>query len=119
MKKDQIKINIEGQDYNVNLEKAIELGVISKDSSIKDFNVGDLFVTKYGIKMIIVDHGYFFGLEKAKYNIIGLGNSFKVYSDFRSGATKDEMIEYLNNENYKFVKNLNKDLENLLGNVLV
>ena len=117
MKKDQIKISIEGQDYNVNLEKAIELGVISKDSTIKDFNVGDLFVSKYGIKMIIVDHGYFSGVEKAKYNIIGLRNSFQVYSDFRSGATKDEIINYLNDVNFKFVKNLNKDLENLLGNV--
>lgn len=121
MKQDQIKINIEGQDYNVNLQKAIELGVISKDSTIKTFEVGDLFVNEVGIKMIIVDHGYNFSNSKMKrYNIMGLWNTFQVYSDLSpDGATKEEMLEFLNDGKCKFVKNLNIDLENLLDNFLV
>lgn len=123
MKKDQIKISIEGQDYNVNLQKAIELGVISKDSTIKDFRVGDAYKFDNGNVIVIVENGYnpiYIKNSPSMYNICGLERGLEVYSTFgRNGVTKEEMLEYLNKHKSKltFIKNINNDFKHILSDI--
>ena len=123
MKKDQIKISIEGQDYNVNLEKAIELGVISKDSTIKDFRVGNAYKFDNGNVIVIVDNGYnptYPIKSPLMYNICGLERGLEVYSTLgRNGVTKEEMLEYLNERKSKltFIKNINNDFKRILSDI--
>lgn len=117
-----MKVTIEGKEYEIDIEKAKELGVLKEDATIKDFKVGDVFVpASGGYKIIIVQNGFACSSEEQKYNIAGL-YGFEIYSDFGSqGLNKTEMLAWLNEswngEHAKFIKNINNDIEELLSNL--
>lgn len=119
----EITVNIEGKEFIIDLEKAKELGVLKEDKTIKDLQVGDVFLLASGSKVIIVQNGYnnIYSDTEQRYNFAGLGYSLDLYSSFgKEGGTKEEVLAYLNNGNYflerptKFLKNINKDVENFL-----
>jgi hypothetical protein len=121
----EITVNIEGKEFIIDLEKAKELGVLKEDKTIKDFQVGDVFLLASGSKVIIVQNGYnnIYSDTEQRYNFAGLGYSLNLYSSSsfgKEGGTKEEVLAYLNNGNFfserpaKFLKNINKDVEKLL-----
>jgi hypothetical protein len=120
----EIKITIEGKEYNIDIEKAKELGVLKVpkvDTTIKSFEVGDVFSSGFDA-ILIVQNGRPLISAEQRYNIAGLDGLF-LYSDFGSeGVSKEEMLAYLNKGDdgfgYKFVKNVNSEIETLLRNTL-
>lgn len=116
-----MKVTIEGKEYEIDIEKAKELGVV-KENTIKDFEVGDVFsLPWYGDNIIIVQNGYVSSSKEQKYNIAGL-DGLGLYSDFGSqGLNKTEMLAWLNKSNNgmhaKFIKNINNDIQKLLSNL--
>ena len=109
------KIEIEGKEYSIDIEKAKSMGLlIEQKTRIEDFDVGDLFRLPSDTNIIIVTNGYNFD---QMFNIIGLRDGFKMYSDFgRDGLSYDDMLEWLNKREAVFVKNLNKDLNKIIEN---
>lgn len=109
------KIEIEGKEYSIDIEKAKSMGLlIEQKTLIEDFDVGDLFKFPCGSNVIIVTNGYRF---EPMYNIIGLSDSFEMYSDFgRDGLSYNDMLEWLNKGKAVFVKNLNEDLRKIIEN---
>jgi hypothetical protein len=119
-----INITIEETEYIFDIEKAKELGVLKEDKTIKDLQVGDVFLLSSGSRVIIVQTGYtsiYDSNNEQRYNFAGLGKGLDLYSSFgKEGGTKEEVLSYLNNGNSfserpaKFLKNINKDVEKLL-----
>ena len=117
----EIKVTIEGEEYNIDIEKAKELGVLKEDKTIKDFQVGDVFSTGFD-PILIVQNGWPITSKEQRYNIAGLDGLF-LYSNFGDkGLSKEEMLKYLNKGDdgfgYKFVKNVNSEIETLLRKTL-
>ena len=114
-----VTVQISGKDYIIDIAKAKSLGVLKEDAAIKYFKVGDVFVTDtVGSAVIIVSAGY-----SNRYSIAGLGGGLNVFSDFGAhGATREEMLKFLNAKTQgftkKFVKNINADFSLLLAKVL-
>jgi hypothetical protein len=117
----EITIQIEGKDFTINLEKAKSLGLLKEDRSIKEFFVGDVFSLGFE-PILIVQNSYPDTSKEQRYNIAGSDGLF-LYCDIGiKGASKEEMLMYLNKERsgcgLKFVKNINSEIETLLRNTL-
>jgi hypothetical protein len=120
----EIKVTIEGEEYNIDIEKAKELGVLKVpkvDTTITDFKVGDVFSSGFG-PVLIVQNGWPLISAEQRYNIAGLDGLF-LFSNFSDkGLSKEEMLAYLNKGDaglgYKFIKNVNSEIETLLRNTL-
>jgi hypothetical protein len=115
----EITIQIEGQDFIIDLDKAKELGVIKENPIIKDFNVGDVFLY-CGSKVIIVKTGYNSVFEEQRYSLAGLYGTLNLFSSFgKEGATKEVVLGYLNGQhaNTKFLKNIDKDIRKFLETI--
>lgn len=110
-----MKIEIEGKEYSIDIEKAKSMGLlIEQKTRIEEFDVGDWFKLPCGSNIIIVTNGY--RLDRM-YNIIGLCDSFEMYSDFgRDGLSYNDMLEWLNKSDAVFVKNLDEDLRKIIEN---
>ena len=114
----EITLNIEGKEYTIDIEKAKSLGILKEDKTIKDFKVGDVYLYKETTKIIIVENGYCDVNTLHRWNIAGLDQGLRVYSDFgRNGASKEQMLEYLNDGPKKFIKNINEDIKSLMRNL--
>jgi len=120
-----MKIEIEGKKYVIDTEKALSLGVLKEDKVITSFEVGDLYIIDpHDTPVVIVEHGYKYSSTDLKepklYNIIGFNYTLQNYSDFRKGATEEQMIEFLNRQitfGAKFIKNINQDFHALVQKV--
>lgn len=116
----EIKVTIEGEEYLIDIDKAKELGVLKEDKTIKDFKVGDVFAwADNGCALLIVENGFQHN-KPQKYNIAGL-NGLYVYSSFKTeGATREQMLKYLNTPVYglRYVKNINSEIKTLLQDAL-
>jgi len=108
-----MKIEIEGKEYEIDINRAKELGICKETpKKITDFSVGDVFESKDYLRILIVHSSY----SKTKYNIAGL-NGLRLYSDFGENPIgTEQMLEYLNNhQTYKFIKNINSDIDSLIN----
>lgn len=120
MKNKTSKVTINGKPYNIDLQRAKKLGVISPINEIVDFEVGDLFRSKSSNdRIVIVETSW----NSNRYNIIGCGG-FKHYSDFgEEGLSREDMLAYLNGEGdedntkYVFLTNLNKEMDELIDRI--
>lgn len=104
-----MKIEIEGKEYEIDISRAKELG-ICKETKITDFSVADVFENKNGSRILIVQSSYSF----AKYNIAGLSGLY-LFSNFDEPLSREQMLLFLNNREYKFIKNINSDIETLIN----
>lgn len=116
-----MKVTLEGKEYEIDIEKAKELGVIKEDNSIKDFEVGDVFSSGFN-PILIVQNGWPDASKEKRYNIAGLDGLY-LYSDMgNKGVGKQEMLDWLNDreryEGLQFIKNVNSEIDTLLRNTL-
>jgi len=104
-----MKIKIENEQYEIDVNRAIELGICKKVRDILDIRVGDVFVDDCGTRLLIVESAY----NSSRYNIAGLyGLDF--YGDFDEPQTINEMLDFLNDKGYKFVANINDEISELI-----
>lgn len=121
-----ITVHINGKDFIIDIAKAKSLGLLKADTTIRDFRVGDVFMTSHSSAIIIVKYGYASGEQK--YSIAGLNGGSDIFSDFSDKgatkvfgcATKEEVLKFLNRPHagIKFIKNINADFSLLLARVL-
>jgi hypothetical protein len=113
-----MKITIEEKGYEIDLERAKELGLCEEVAKeITDFNVGDVFEYQSEERVLIVQSEHGDKSEHgARYNIAGL-NGLEVFSDFGSGLLNhQQMLKWLRDNEYSFVANINDDIEELIKN---
>jgi hypothetical protein len=108
-----MKIEIEGKEYEIDINRAKELGLCKETpKKITDFSVGDVFESKQGSRIIIIQCLYSYSY---KYNIAG-NYGLYLYSDFgKNPLNQEQMLDFLNKHEYKFIKNINSDIETLIS----
>jgi len=115
-------LTLDNKEYKVNLNKLIQLGLIEDtdadvdsepdlDEKIENIQAGDVFQTEFN-SVLIIECNYSDYSDKL-YRIAGL-DGLTVYSDFESPVDADSMIAFLNEDGYKFVKNINDDIYELI-----
>lgn len=112
-------LTLANKEYKVDINKLIELGLIQNtsdsedlDSKIEWFEAGDVFRAEF-TSVIIMETSHDYGEEK-RYQIAGL-NGLKVYSDFPEPVGFGTILSFLNDGDYKFVKNINEDVDKLIN----
>jgi len=111
----EIKVTLEGEDFYIDIEQAQKLGLLRDKPTISNFHIGDLFKTRVNGYIIIVPCGH-----NNRYSIGGL-YGFDIFSNFgKEGATKEEIIAYLNQSvvNAKYIKNVNRDVDALMQKLI-
>lgn len=107
-----MKITIEDNEYEIDVERAIELGICKKArKEITNFNVGDVFEGQAGVRVLIIQSKFF----ADEYNIAGICGVL-LYSDFAKPLSAKQMIDYLNENGYEFVDNINEQIHDLIAN---
>jgi len=115
-------LTLDNKEYKVNLNKLIQLGLIEDtdadvdsepdlDEKIENIQAGDVFQTEFN-SVLIIECNYSDYSDKL-YQIAGL-DGLTVYSDFDGPVDADSMIHFLNEDGYKFVKNINDDIYELI-----
>ena len=103
-----MKLTIEGKEFEIDVDRAIELGICKLIDQIEEIEAGDVFECDDNRVMIIQP---IYKVEE--FNIAGLYGA-KPFSDFKNAQSRDEMINYLNDHNYKFIANINHQIEELI-----
>lgn len=117
-------LHANNKEYKVDLNKLIQLGVIEENvetldeqeptpHKIETFEVGDVFASGY-VTVLITQCSHLDGGSES-YQIAGL-DGLEVYSDFNKPIDYSTMLGFLNDGDYVFVKNINKDISKLLNN---
>jgi len=114
-----MKVTIEGKEYNIDIEKAKELGVLKEDNTIKSFKIGDTYRLMAGNYIVVVEAGYNLYGDNPRYSFAGYQGKLENYTPFgKQGGTEEQVLERLNiyqaNQGAVFVKNINEDFKNLL-----
>lgn len=117
------KVNINGKDYDLDVTKAIELGILHKTRKvIKEFHVGDLFrygedATRNDLLMLVIQVGIDPADGQQRYALLGSGIS-GLSPWFLNGnkyaLPYNEMIDYLNSSPYTFIKSIGKEFNQFL-----
>lgn len=116
----QVKIN--GQNYTIDLEKAIEQGLITPShEQIVAIRTGDIFRYSTGEINIIMPDKYYSSKTNKRWSFIGLGlkkachNSSPLDYFITPALSTDDMIEYLNQHQYTYIGNIDNDLRELFA----
>lgn len=114
-------LHANNKKYKVDLNKLIQLGVIGviedcdeeikSDQKIQDFETGDVFENG-SVSVLILETSHDLDVER-RYQIAGL-DGLKVYSDFYTPVNFDTILNFLNNGKFRFIKNINSDIEELI-----
>lgn len=113
MRRKIIPRTIEGQDYDINIDRAKELGVLKHKLKIQ---MGDVFHSLYSCHRIVITIR-----ADGKYGISGyLGDLFRSYPRATDknpktnpsyiGDTAEDIGNWLEKNRYYFVKNINQNL---------
>ena len=123
-------LTLNNKEYKVDLNKLIQLGVVEDlnteteedlnteteedlDNTIEFFEVGDVFRDEC-VSVLILETNFPCGYKERLYQIAGL-DGLRVYSDFSKPVGFNAILEFLNNGEYKFVKNINADVVELIN----
>ena len=107
-------VTINGQDFTIDLDKAKKLGLLQEQQPITDLAVGDVFESDGGlVRVMIIDAFYDCYDNIDRFQIAGL-NGLEPYSDFDELLSMTEMLDWLNSRKYKFVKNINDKINELI-----
>lgn len=107
-----MKIEFENNQYEIDVERAIGLGICKKvRKEIADFNIGDVFEAPGGSRVLIIQSKYY----SNAYNFAGR-YGVSLYSDFDEPLSANQIVDYLNHNEYEFVANINEQIHELIVN---
>lgn len=107
-------VTINGQDFTIDLDKAKALGLLQERQPITDLAVGDVFESEGRfVRMMIMDAFCDCQDNIDRFQIVGL-NGLEPYSDFNQLLSMSDMLDYLNSRKFKFVKNINDKINELI-----
>jgi hypothetical protein len=111
------KLTLNNKEYTVNFDKLLALGVIEdyKEEApnfheIEFVTGGDVYEDSSGnVRVLIVscDH------DSKTFQIAGL-KGLEPFSDFKKPVSLETILEFLNDGEYCFVKNINSEVETLI-----
>jgi hypothetical protein len=107
-----MNIEINNKYYTIELERALELGILKEH--ITRINIGDVYEYPMGggTHVCFVEAAY----SSGRFRIIGL-NGLSCFADgpFRGqGATHSETVAWVNEKDLKFVRNINVEVSDLI-----
>jgi hypothetical protein len=112
------KLTLNNKEYTVNFDKLLTLGVIEDYEEkapnfheIELFTHGDVYENSFGnVRVLIVscDH------DSKTFQIAGL-KGLEPFSDFEKPVSFETILEFLNDGEYCFVKNINSEVEELIN----
>lgn len=95
-----MKITIDGNKMNLNVNRAMQCGALIPDMDITSFELGDVFGLNCGTNIVMLSAGQVSG-QPNKYCLGGsAGNPLRTFCD--APMTYGEMLNYLNNNKVKF-----------------
>lgn len=107
-------VTINGQDFTIDLDKAKQLGLLQERQLITDLAIGDVFESEGGLLRIMIIDAFYDGSDNInRFQIAGL-NGLEPYSDFEELLDMGDMLDLLNDRKYKFVKNINDEINALI-----
>jgi len=107
-------VTINGQDFTINLDKAKALGLLQEGQPITSLAIGDVFESASGLVRIMIIDAFHDGSDNIKrFQIAGL-DGLEPYSDFEELLNMADMLDWLNDHKYKFVKNINDKINELI-----
>ncbi len=112
------KLTLNNKEYTVNFDKLLSLGVIedyeeetANFHEIEFVKGGDVYECPPGnMRVLIVPCD----VESNTFQIAGL-NGLKPFSDFEKPVSSETILEFLNDGEYRFVKNINSKVEELIN----
>jgi hypothetical protein len=105
-------VTIGDKNYIIDLDRAKFLG-LCVENKIESFNVGDVFRSASGLVSILILECNCTIAEDTRYQIAGR-NGLETYSEFDEPVTAQEILEYLNDEGYTHVGNINDKVARLI-----
>jgi hypothetical protein len=110
-------LSLNNKEYKVDIDKLIQLGVIQTESELKakieSVEVGDVFLSENGVSILILETCNNF-VENNCYQIAGL-DGLKPYSDFPNPVDMQTILSFLNDGDYRFIRNINGIVSTLLN----
>lgn len=90
---------------NIKQVKQVEEKKVEIPAKVNNFEVGDIFVSKNGSSTVLIIPACY---KKTRFLLAGL-NGLEIFTNFylKNGATKEEILDYLNQNKYFFVTNIN------------
>lgn len=116
------KVNINGKDYDLNVTKAIELGILHRTREvIEDFQIGDLFrygedISRNDLLMLVI-HAGVTPSGGQLYTLLGCGSrglSPWFLNGNKYSLPYNEMIDYLNSSPYTFIRSIGEEFNQFL-----
>jgi len=104
-----MKITIKEKEFEIDIERAKELGICKEVNKIKEIKAGDVFESVGGTRVMIIQPIS----EIEEFNIVGF-DGLEPYSDFSELQTRYEMTEFLVEGNYTFIANINDQIDKLI-----
>lgn len=115
MKNSILQVTVEGETYELDVEKSVSLGVLKKKITFP-LKVGDVYGEKsgsVGSHILLVKTEY----AQDRYTFLGLGGlSPFSNSAFEGGLDKTGLEKWLIDNKYDFVKNINAEVLKLIWN---
>lgn len=101
-----MKITIDGKNFELNVEACKQAGFLKPvRENITDFQFGDVFGGRYGSRIIVAQLEYH-QHDKQAFCLLGLGG-LKTYLNTGGPLTEDQVLEFLNKEEYNYLGNIN------------
>lgn len=111
------KLTLNNKEYTVNFDKLLALGVIEdleekkpNFHEIERVAAGDVYEDPSGNERVLIIPGDFDGNT---FQIAGL-DGLEPFSDFKKPVSRKTILSFLNDREYFFVKNINKDVRGLI-----
>lgn len=112
------KLTLNNKEYTVNFDKLLALGVIEDYEEeapnfheIELFACGDVYEdSSKNVRVLIVSCDY----NNETFQIAGL-KGLEPFSDFEKPVSFETILEFLNDGEYCFVKNINNEVETLIN----
>jgi hypothetical protein len=107
-------VTINGQDFTIDLDKAKALGLLQERQPITSLAIGDVFESDGGLIRVLIIDAFYDGSDNInRFQIAGL-DGLEPYSDFEELLNMADMLDWLNDRKYKFVKNINDKINELI-----
>ena len=118
-----MKITLENKEYEIDIERAKQLGLCKKvHEQITSFKVGDVFHAPGHSRIVITAANWCYSSDKnnRRYNIAG-SCGLNLFSNFGSDLEKlptyEKMLNYLNNQQFVLIGNINSEMATAINNL--
>ena len=109
-----MKININGSEYELNVERAVSDGYLTPIPPPYPLNAGDVYKRTGYSSQLLVNVAY----GQDSWQLLGIGCRPNSNPFYRCVHTKDEIAAELRKDGYVFVKNIQSAVRDLVGNCL-